>query len=95
MVYDRASAEKILANQTGPRADFVRAELALVDTRLEKAASLMQSCLANMSSEDIAFRSHVNQQLHQVHRRLVRAGIRSADREKENGEAIPRQRRNS
>ena len=83
MVYDRESVRRALAEQTGPTADFARAELAFADARYAEAAELLKRCLRTLSSEDLDFRATVNQQLYRVYRRLARAGIRSGDATKE------------
>ena len=77
MVYDRDAVNRELARRTGPETDFARAELAVADARYPEAAELLKNCLRTMPSEDLDFRSLVNQQLYRVYRRLARAAIRS------------------
>jgi outer membrane protein assembly factor BamB len=85
MVYDRAAVQAALANRKSPEAVFARAELALADSRLERAARLLGTCLDTVSSEDVDFRALIKQQLFRAHTRLARSAIRSVrpDRELE------------
>jgi outer membrane protein assembly factor BamB/tetratricopeptide (TPR) repeat protein len=83
MVYDPAQVRKALADRSDPDALFARAELAMYESRLQEAADLMEECLGLISSEDMDFRGTVNQLLFKVHEELVRAGIRSGDKEAE------------
>jgi outer membrane protein assembly factor BamB len=83
VAYDAAAVRRALAKETGPKADFAKAELAFAEARYADAARLLNNCLRTMSSEDLDFRAAVNQQLYSVHRRLARAGIRSRKMEQE------------
>jgi outer membrane protein assembly factor BamB len=77
VVYDRRAVGDALAARSDPEADFARAELAIADARLDEAATLLQKCLATISSEDLDFRASINQQLYRVHQELVRRAIRT------------------
>jgi len=79
MVYEREAVRGALAKQTGPEADFARAELDFADARYRRSADLLKKCLATISSEDLDFRAVINQQLFRVHQRLGRSAIRAAD----------------
>jgi outer membrane protein assembly factor BamB len=83
MVYDRAAVRRNLEKQTGPETDFARAELAFAEARYADAADLLRNCLRTMSSENVDFRTSVNQQLYRVHKRLARSGVRSGKPDKE------------
>jgi len=83
MVYDLGAVRRGLARRTGPDADFARAEIAFDQARYREAAALLQKCLATISSEDLDFRSVINQQLFRVHRRLARSAIRAASPDEE------------
>jgi outer membrane protein assembly factor BamB len=77
MVYNRPQVQAGLARRSGPDADFAKAELAFDDAAYRKAATLLKRCLATISSEDLDFRSIINQQLFRVYQRLARTGIRA------------------
>ncbi|MFO7898661.1 MAG: PQQ-binding-like beta-propeller repeat protein [Planctomycetota bacterium] len=79
MVYDRRAVRAALKERRGPQALFAKGELAYADARYADAARLLDTCLRTMPSEDLDFRSTVNQQLYQVHRQLARMAIRSGD----------------
>ena len=72
MVYDAAQVKRNLAAQSDAEALFARAELAVAEDRLVESVALMEQCLQQMSSEDLASRAMVNQLLYQVHKRLAR-----------------------
>ncbi|MGQ9662797.1 MAG: outer membrane protein assembly factor BamB family protein [Kiritimatiellia bacterium] len=76
MVYDREALKRSLAGRNDTAALFARAELALGENRLDEAATLMEQCLSSLSSEDVDLRALVNQQLHEVYRRLASRAIR-------------------
>jgi outer membrane protein assembly factor BamB len=77
LVYDRQAVKRVVASRKDPQGLFARAELAVGESRLRLAAGLMQQCLKSISSEDVDFRSIVNQQLYRAHRRLARSAVRS------------------
>jgi outer membrane protein assembly factor BamB/tetratricopeptide (TPR) repeat protein len=83
MLYDTMAVQRNLEKQAGPQADFAKAELAFAGARYDEAAALLQNCLRTMSSENVDFRTSVNQQLYRVHKRLARSGVRSRKPEKE------------
>ena len=62
---------------------FARAELAMAESDLKTAATLMKQCLRAISSEDLDFRALVNQQLFKVHRGLARSAVLSANKDGE------------
>ena len=88
MVYDREPVRRALAGREDPEGLFARAELAMGESRLEEAAGLLRGCLGRISSEDVDFRSMINQQLYQVHKRLARAGVRAGQVERELGNCL-------
>ncbi|MCX7590590.1 MAG: PQQ-binding-like beta-propeller repeat protein, partial [Kiritimatiellae bacterium] len=79
MVYDREALKKLLTARNDTESLFARAELAMGESRLDEAAALMERCLAALSSEDVDLRALVNQQLHEVYRRLAVRAIRSGN----------------
>ena len=86
MVYDRVAVGNTIQTRSDPTGDFAKAELAVADSRMTEAAQLLQQCLDTISSEDLDFRSAINQQLYGVHLQLARQAIRSgrSDEELEN-----------
>ncbi len=83
MLYDRDKVNAEVKAKKDPESTFAASELAIAEDRLEDAARLMESCLANISPEDIGFRALVNQQLYRVYRRLARGSIRKRNAEEE------------
>lgn len=83
MLYDREGVKKALGARTDPAGLFARAELALGESRLQEASSLMQQARAGVSPEDVDFRAVVNQQLHLVFKRLAQGNVRAGQREEE------------
>jgi outer membrane protein assembly factor BamB/tetratricopeptide (TPR) repeat protein len=83
MLYDVASVRKSLEGQTGPKAEFARAELALADSQLDEASTRLKRCLTIVSSEDLDFRALIKQQLFRVHKRLARSAIRATRKDLE------------
>ncbi len=79
MLYDLEKVKQTVAADKRPENMFADAELAIAEDRLEGAATLMESCLKNISPEDLGFRYLVNQQLYRVYRRLARGSIRKRD----------------
>jgi len=77
MVYDREAVKRALGGREDPEGLFARAELCMGESRLEDAARLLEGCLGRISSEDVDFRSMINQQLYVVHKRLARSGVRA------------------
>jgi outer membrane protein assembly factor BamB/tetratricopeptide (TPR) repeat protein len=75
LVYSRDAVKKAVEQRRDPDALFAKAELALGESRLDDAASLLNQCLTAISSEDLDFRALVNQQLFHVHQRLAQRGI--------------------
>jgi outer membrane protein assembly factor BamB len=88
LVYDRSAVKRAVAKRTDPAGLFARAELAVGESRLREASSLMKGCLKSISSEDVDFRSIVNQQLYKVHRRLARSGVRAGRSREELAECM-------
>ncbi|MCX7590927.1 MAG: PQQ-like beta-propeller repeat protein, partial [Kiritimatiellae bacterium] len=83
MVYDIGAVRRSLADRTDASALFALAELAAASADLRGAADLMNRCLQNVSTEDLDFRTLVNQQLFHVYRELARSSVRSCDPETE------------
>jgi outer membrane protein assembly factor BamB/tetratricopeptide (TPR) repeat protein len=79
MVYDRAVVKRAIAGKKDPESIFATAELAIGDGDLDGAVQRMESCLAQMSPEDVDFRAVVNQQLYRAYRELARGSIRKQD----------------
>jgi len=79
MVYDRPAVVRSLGTRRDVAAEFARAELTIAESRFDEAARLLKQCLRTISSEDLDFRSLINQQLYQVHKRLCRSMIRMGD----------------
>ncbi|MBE7466694.1 MAG: PQQ-binding-like beta-propeller repeat protein [Planctomycetes bacterium] len=75
MVFDRDAVKAATAKAEGPDALFARAELAIADGLDEEAAGLLEECLAKASPNDLDFRALLDQQLYQIHRRLVQRNI--------------------
>jgi len=92
MVYDRDAVKGAIKSRTDPDAEFARAELALMDSRLDQACAGFQTCLRRVSSEDLDFRALIRQQLFRVHKRLARSAIRAvrSDQELENALGMSR-----
>lgn len=88
MVYDRAAVQKVLAARTDPETDLARAELAIAESRLDDAATLLQKCLKTISSEDLDLRAAINQQLYRVHQQLTRRAIRAGQAAEEQSNAL-------
>jgi len=77
MLYDRAAFRDQLRKDQSSEALFMQAELALGASRNAEAVRLMQQCLVAADPDDVAFRTAVNQQLYQVHRRLARSALQA------------------
>lgn len=88
MVYDRGAVRKALGGRTDPEIDLARAELALADSQLDEAATLLQKCLRTISSEDLDMRAAINQQLYRVHQQLTRRAIRAGEAAEEQTNAL-------
>ncbi|MFO7900240.1 MAG: PQQ-binding-like beta-propeller repeat protein, partial [Planctomycetota bacterium] len=88
MMYDRSVVRAALTGKRDTAADFARAELAVGRSRHAEAADLLKRCLRTISSEDLDFRSLINQQLYKVHKRLCRSAIRARDRGAELANAL-------
>ncbi len=83
MNFDKEAVRAALKKQSGPEAEFARAELALADSRVTEAAEMFNNCLNQISPEDLDFRTAINQQLYRVQKRLARKAIRAAQPENE------------
>ncbi len=83
MVYDRKLLESKLKGKTDLDSIFSLAELSLMDGQFEKTSELLNQCLKLVSPEDVNYRALIKQQFYRVYKELVRAAVRSDQKEME------------